>query len=182
MGPPLTMKNALLPMLLCSTLGLCAGVPKAAQAQSTNEIITLDKLEKMEWSQLDALFRHSSAGQTPCGFYRGRVFSSPDKCGSKILATTTNTIWVGKHIDSDAGTVLNQWRIGKVIKGQAYTGSSWFDEAPSFVMDYSHTSLVWKKMRDELREVAPGVYLGVTFQRNPQGGSFRLFFGLERCD
>jgi hypothetical protein len=46
-------------------------------------------------------------------------------------------------------------------------------------MDYSHTSLVWKKMRDEVREVAPGVYLGVTFQRNAKGGDFRLFFAMQ---
>jgi hypothetical protein len=38
---------------------------------------------------------------------------------------------------------------------------------------------MWKKMSDEVREVAPGVYLGVTFQRNSKGRDFRLFFARQ---
>jgi hypothetical protein len=43
--------------------------------------------------------------------------------------------------------------------------SSWVDGRPCIVLDYSRTSFVASMVRDEIRELAPGVYLGVVFVR-----------------
>jgi hypothetical protein len=44
-----------------------------------------------------------------------------------------------------------------------YKDASWFDRKETIVLDYSKTSLIARRVRDEIREVAPGVYLGVVF-------------------
>jgi len=40
---------------------------------------------------------------------------------------------------------------------------SWYDGKPCIVLDYSKTSIVAHLVRDEIREIAPGVYLGLVF-------------------
>ena len=44
-----------------------------------------------------------------------------------------------------------------------YKAPSWFDQKECIVLDYAHTSFVARKIRDEIREVAPGVFLGIVF-------------------
>jgi hypothetical protein len=51
----------------------------------------------------------------------------------------------------------------KAIKAQVYKEKSWLDGKECIVLDYSKTSLVAKCIRDEIREVAPGLYLGQVF-------------------
>ena len=48
-------------------------------------------------------------------------------------------------------------------------------------MDYSETSLVWRDVRDEMREVAPGLYLGRMYRRKKCGLEFQIFFALQAC-
>jgi hypothetical protein len=48
-------------------------------------------------------------------------------------------------------------------------------------MDYHETSRVWVDVRDEVREVAPGLYLGRMYRRKPCGPEFQFFFALEAC-
>ena len=58
-------------------------------------------------------------------------------------------------------------------------GPSWLDGKPSLIMDYCGTSHVWRDVRDEVREVAPGLFVGVMFRRDPCGPKFEMFFVLE---
>jgi len=51
----------------------------------------------------------------------------------------------------------------KLIRAKVYKAPSWFDQKECIVLDYSHTSLVARKIRDEIREVAPGLFLGIVF-------------------
>ena len=62
-----------------------------------------------------------------------------------------------------------------------YYGPSWLDGQPSIIMDYAETSKLMFTLRDEIREVAPGLYLGVMFVRRDGGCThkFRNFFALE---
>jgi hypothetical protein len=46
-------------------------------------------------------------------------------------------------------------------------------------MDYSGTSRVWRDVRDEVREVSPGLYLGRMYRRTDCGPRFEMFFALE---
>jgi hypothetical protein len=165
--------------LSCSPVTTLAQQPESGPGCAC---LNLDSLEKMPWCELDSLYRGAQAGAPPAGFYSGRVFSSPDKPGSKVVAKVMNTVWLGKDINPEASALINRWRVGSAIKAEIYPSQSWLDGGPTLVMDYSHTSFVWKKMRDEVREVAPGVYLGVTFQRDSKGGRFQLFFAMQAAN
>jgi hypothetical protein len=74
-------------------------------------------------------------------------------------------VWQGKVFDPKAECLKNLvtgFRI-LAIKAKVYTGDSWKDGKECIVIDYSKTSLVARMVRDEIREVQPGPYLGKVF-------------------
>ena len=61
------------------------------------------------------------------------------------------------------------------IVASVYKGPSWLDKKECIVLDYSKTSTVAGWIRDEIRQIAPNVYLGKVY-----GGKKRLIdFVLE---
>ena len=78
-------------------------------------------------------------------------------------------------------TLVNQWCGFRAIKARVYYGPSWLDGQTSIIMDYQETSKVWADVRDEVREVAPGLYLGLMYHRKPCEPQFKLYFALETC-
>src|SRR5207253_1932884 len=82
--------------------------------------------------------------------------------------------------DACSESLVNQWCGFRAIKAQVAYGPSCLDGKPSIIMDYSGTSrIIWKDVRDEAREVAPGVYLGLMFKRKDCQPVFKLYFTLE---
>ena len=76
-------------------------------------------------------------------------------------------VWQGKVFDlfgpkGESGVLVN--KMGpfgmKCIVAKVYREESWLDGKKTILIDYSKTSLVAKVIRDEIREVEPGVYLG----------------------
>ena len=61
------------------------------------------------------------------------------------------------------------------IVAEVYLGKSLLDDKPCVVLDYSKTSLVAKWIRDEIRLVAPHLYLGRVYWDNKP----TLHFALE---
>jgi len=47
-----------------------------------------------------------------------------------------------------------------LIVAKVYRDASWMDNKETIVIDYGRTSLVARKIRDEIREVEPGIWLG----------------------
>ena len=43
---------------------------------------------------------------------------------------------------------------------KVYYGPSWMDQRDTIIIDYSKTSFLFRAVRDEIREVEPGVFLG----------------------
>ena len=60
------------------------------------------------------------------------------------------------------------------IVAQLEVADSWVDDRPCVVLDYSYTSNVAKMVRDEIRLVAPGLYLGVIWMWHRRIGWFTL--------
>ena len=61
------------------------------------------------------------------------------------------------------------------IIAKVYKGPSWLDGKECIVLDYSETSLVAGWIRDEIRQIGPGLYLGKVY-----GGKKRLIdFALQ---
>jgi hypothetical protein len=123
-------------------------------------------LLKMSSSDLDALFSASEPGPIPNGESNGTAIIAPGTAYSAEIATMVNYFaWQGKVFDAAAGLLRN--RIGptgfNAIIAKVYTDTSWVDGKPCIVLDYSQTSIVAHWIRDEIRMIQPGTYLGVVY-------------------
>jgi hypothetical protein len=67
----------------------------------------------------------------------------------------------------------------KAVRAEAYYGESWLDGRPSIILDYVHTSRLFGKARDEMREISPGVYLGLTYLRRCPEPKLVAYFAIE---
>jgi hypothetical protein len=135
-------------------------------------------LAHRSYSELEQLYRRAQPGCIPSGYTCGRAIYCPDKPLSAVRSKVTHLLWHGKDFRCD-GTLINQWSGVKAIRARVCYGESWLDGCPSIIMDYSGMSLVWRDVRDELREVAPGLYLGVMYRRRQAGPKFVMYFALE---
>jgi hypothetical protein len=62
------------------------------------------------------------------------------------------------------------------VRAKVYLGESRLDGRPAIVIDYSTTSLVARWVRDEIRLVSPGLYLGVALAKKTRLVHFVLRF------
>ena len=173
-----------LSFMLCATIAT-SGIgetPAPQPAKCATGDLSLERLEALNWPELDALYRAASPGRPPAGTYRGRGLYSRDQPFAKLKSSTAKAIWLGKDFDPDEGMLINRWRFGRAVKAKVYPAESFLDGGPTLVMDYRQTSpLIWRNVRDELREVSPGVYLGIMFKCEAGGARFGMFFALEEC-
>src|SRR5918995_669314 len=116
--------------------------------------------------ELAALFRSSPPGEIPVGKMNGTVLVAP---GTEVAAPLKKfaqlLVWQGKVFDpakADLRNLILPFGI-KAVRAKVYKDTSWFDEQETIVLDYSKTSFIARKIRDEIREVSPGVYLGLVF-------------------
>ncbi|MFN0059122.1 MAG: hypothetical protein ACKVX7_11740 [Planctomycetota bacterium] len=124
-------------------------------------------LLKMSQAELDTLFQNSPPGPIPRGDSRGTAIARPGTIWTRILARLVRRFaWQGKVFtpspNGDDATLQNKVTIAGVqaIVARVYLTASWIDGKPCIVLDYSKTSLFARKIRDEIRLVAPGLYLG----------------------
>jgi hypothetical protein len=137
------------------------------------------QLLAMSQEQLDNLFSGSAAGKIPNGEAQGTAIIAPGtKYSSEIASLINIFVWQGKTFDAAHGTLRN--RISafglNAIVAEVYKAPSWFDNKECIVLDYSKTSFVAEHIRDEIRQVAPGVYLGLVFWDKTRTIHFALHF------
>ncbi len=128
--------------------------------------VTLNDLISMSQAELDDLFRRSPMGDIPDGDASGTAIVAPGtELERPILWFARWLAWQGKVFDRPRAQLLN--KVGPLglhlIKARVYIAPSWFDQQPAIILDYSKTSLVAHRVRDEIREVSPGTYLGIVF-------------------
>lgn len=132
-------------------------------------------------SELDQLYREGTADRIPRGVTKGTAIIFPGTLWARILAKVAWWIgWQGKVFDlfaaPDKGVLVNSvspFR-RRLIVAQVYKGESWFDGKETIIIDYSFTSLVARIVRDEIREVKPGLYLGKVWLRRSEFIHFAL--------
>ena len=117
--------------------------------------------------QLDAIYQDAAAGNLPSGDTRGTAIVAGSflvRCYARFARLFA---WQGKVFDLFPPNRENGILINKVspfsltfIVAKVYKDASWMDGKETIVIDYSATSFFAKKIRDEIREVEPGVYLG----------------------
>jgi len=121
---------------------------------------------EMSDEQLDGLFRNAPAGEIPDGEGEGTAIIEPGSAVSDDIARFVHLFtWKGKVFDRAEGELKNEiLPMGdKAIVAKVYKDKSWLDEKECIVLDYSKTSLIAHWIRDEIREVAPGIYLGIVY-------------------
>jgi len=64
----------------------------------------------------------------------------------------------------------------KAIIARVYKGQSWLDGKDCIVLDYSETSLVASHIRDEIRMIESGFYLGKVYWDKARLIDFSLDF------
>jgi hypothetical protein len=127
------------------------------------ETIDNAKLFTLSFEQLEDLFRNSEAGPIPNGIADGMAIVAPGTPMTPELAQMINVfVWKGKEFDAEHGTLTNRilpFGLNAVV-AQVYRAPSWLDEKECIVLDYSKTSLIAHWVRDEIRLIGPGFYLG----------------------
>lgn len=140
---------------------------------------TTEQLLGMSQKELDDLFTNSPAGDIPNGQADGIAIIAPGTKFSQEIARLINTFgWQGKTFDAAHGTLTNRlFAFGvNAIVAQIYKEPSWFDKKECIVLDYSKTSLAAEHIRDEIRLIGPGQYLGLVFWDKKRTIHFALQF------
>jgi hypothetical protein len=139
----------------------------------------VDRLLTMSQEQLDALFTASPAGEIPKGEAEGTAIVAPGTTYSPTIARFISSFaWQGKVFDAEKGVLRNKiLPLGlNAIIAKVYKGESWLDGKECIVLDYSDTSLLAQWIRDEIREISPGVYLGKVYWGKQRLIDFALQF------
>ena len=126
----------------------------------------IPELLQMSNEQLDQLFSNSPAGEIPDGAAKGTAIIAPGTRFSQEIAEIVNVFaWQGKTFDAKRGVLRNRiLPMGlNAIVATVYKASSWFDNRECIVLDYSETSMVAHWIRDEIRLIGTGFYLGKVY-------------------
>jgi len=117
--------------------------------------------------ELDAIYMAAKAGIIPEGDTRGTAIVAGAFWARWYARFARLFAWQGKVFDlfppgRDSGILINKISPFSLtfIVAKVYKGASWMDGEETIVIDYSTTSFLARKIRDEIREVEPGVYLG----------------------
>ena len=131
----------------------------------------MSKLVK-EWlgksrEELDEIYCNTEPGNLPSGDTRGTAIVTGSLFSKTLAFIARAFAWQGKVFDlfssdQQSGILVNKISPFSVsfIVAKVYRDKSWMDGKDTIVIDYSKTSFFAKAIRDEIREVAPGVYLG----------------------
>ena len=140
---------------------------------------TVPQLLSMSGKDLDALFSSSAAGDIPNGEAAGTAIIAPGTTYSSEIASLVNIfVWQGKSFDAAHGTLRNRiLAFGlNAIVAEVYKSTSLFDNRECIVLDYSKTSLLAEHIRDEIRQIGSGMYLGIVYWDKAKTIHFALQF------
>jgi hypothetical protein len=138
------------------------------EANSNPAPLPFSALSAMSPSELDELFKRSPAGPIPEGEAKGTAIVWPGTFWTRWIARLVRGLaWQGKvftrHPDGSA-TLVNRVSAARIpaIVARVYYAESWLDGKQVIVLDYSKTSLLARKIRDEIRLVDESgkLYLG----------------------
>lgn len=140
---------------------------------------SLDELVRLDPVALEALYRQSPPAAIPSGRVTGRPVILPGSLIAVPASKVGRAVWQGKIFDQENGIAVNRFFGVRAIQGELYYAESWLDGGPALILDYERTSRVYGQYRDELREVAPGLILGLMYDRRPPCPKRTRFFALE---
>ncbi len=121
----------------------------------------------MAREELDQIYSDAEPGKIPQGDTRGTAILAGSIFSKTVALLARIFAWQGKVFDIFASDHQSGILINKItpfgltfIVAKVYRDISWLDGKETIVIDYSKTSFLAKVIRDEIREIEPGVYLG----------------------
>ena len=156
-----------------------AGGPAHAQSRDPAAGLTLEGLVGMDREALDALYAQAGPGPIPDGRARGRLLARPGSRLARPISNAARVAWQGKVFLPERQMAINRFFGLRMIRANLAYGPSWRDGRPAIILDYAETSRVYARNRDEVREVAPGLYLGLMYARTCPEPSLKLYFAIE---
>jgi hypothetical protein len=136
---------------------------------TTTKSLTIanEDLLSLSQAELDKLYRNSPLGDIPVGDTKGTAIVIPKSPLGRIATWLIRLlVWQGKVFNpaqQDLKNKVSPFGL-KTIRARVYVGDSRLIQGQkAIVIDYSKTSFVAQKIRDEIRQVAPRLYLGKVF-------------------
>jgi hypothetical protein len=149
------------------------------QTLGENMAYDVAKLLSLSQSELDALFTKSAPGDIPDGEADGTAIVAPGTTFSPTIAKfISHFAWQGKVFDGKKGVLKNRilpFGLNAII-AKVYKGPSWLDGKECIVLDYSDTSIIAQWIRDEIRQIESGLYLGKVYWDKTRLIDFALKF------
>ena len=150
--------------------------PTSAQGPA----MTIDDFVRMSGPQLDALYAAGTVPPIPDGRVRGRAIYYPGTRWAVPISAGARVVWQGKVFDAANARAVNRFFGVRSVPGRLYQGTSWRDGAPALILDYQDTSRIYRNNRDEIRQVGPGLYLGLMYERTSPEPTLKMYFALEQ--
>jgi hypothetical protein len=168
-------RGALLGVMLLS--GLLGGVSLADdRGNYPGPVASLRDLRYMNERELRNLYVQAPTGTRPLGYVRGAVLHLDRTLFPRVQIGLTRVIWRGKYFTEQR--FVNQWTGFRAIDSQVQEGPSYVDGRPCMILEYPPGTPFFGRMRDEVRQVGPNVYVAMVFEKtNPP--RFRGIIGLE---
>jgi hypothetical protein len=125
--------------------------------------------------QLIELFSNGKSNSIPKRNTYGCILGSEifPNFASQSISKILSVLWTGKIFDAQGNILINKFPFLSPIHFQesgsafVYKGRSALDGAPAIILDYSYTNDFIpgfndfiQIVRDEMREIAPGIFLG----------------------
>jgi hypothetical protein len=167
---------------IVAAIAFCLGLeaPLArGQSPATPTGVTLDQLLGMSAAELEAVYRQGASVAIPEGRIRGTAILSPGTRRTRTLSRGARLMWQGKVFEPGQTSAVNRFFGMRLVRAQVYQGPSWLDGQPSLILDYSQTSRVYADNRDEIRQIAPGLFLGLMYDRTTAPPGLVMYFALE---
>jgi hypothetical protein len=124
--------------------------------------VTIKDLRRMSQPELEQLFNSSPVGDIPNGKGTGTaLFVFGIHVGGWPSSIIRFLAWQGKVFTRDPDMMINSvspFRV-KALKAGVYKAKRILGDGDAIIVDYSQTS-IFTRATDELREVAPSIYLG----------------------
>jgi hypothetical protein len=160
-------------------LGLWVGIPHDQVVRSEDNVMTVDDLVRMTGPQLDALYAAGTVPPIPNGRVTGRAIYYPGTKLTVPMSVGARLVWQGKIFDSAAASAKNRFFGVRSVPGQLYEGESWKDGGAALILDYEKTSRIYANYRDEIRQIGPGLYLGLMYDRRTSPVTLKMYFALQ---
>lgn len=139
----------------------------------------LEDLARCNPSQLDALFSFGTVSSIPTGRLRGLPLVNPGSRSAIAVSQGGRVAWSGKRIDANGLGAINFFFGIPSVRANTRIEPSLRDGRPAIVLDYSQSSWLYRNVRDEIREISPGIFLGYVDDIRTSEPTARRWFALE---